>query len=237
MTVPFSKGRYSVRLADGPEDVLAAQQLRHRCFYDCDGVDDDGYDAGRVHILVFDGKGLVGTCRVGLFPDAADILQSYAAERYDLTRLARYATGAMELGRVCVRPDAGEHDILRLIWGVLARMVDQNGVGLIFGCASFKGINAADHAEALSYLAGRHGAPARWAPGIASPDTVPLSVTQGSPSRAGLPPLLRSYLAMGGWVSDHAVIDRDLMTLHVLTVVEVSQIPPRRAAALRAIID
>ena len=51
----------------------------------------------------------------------------------------------------------------------------------------------------------------------------------------GLPPLLRTYLAMGGWVSDHAVIDRDLDTLHVFTAVEVARIPPARARALRAL--
>ena len=49
-----------------------------------------------------------------------------------------------------------------------------------------------------------------------------------------MPGLLRSYLAMGGWVSDHAVIDRDLGTLHVLTVVDIAAIPPARARLLRA---
>jgi len=45
---------------------------------------------------------------------------------------------------------------------------------------------------------------------------------------------LRTYLGMGGWVSDHAVIDRDLGTLHVFTGVEVAAIPDRRKRALRA---
>ena len=46
-----------------------------------------------------------------------------------------------------------------------------------------------------------------------------------------MPPLLRSYLAMGGWVSDHAVVDRDLDTLHVFTGLEIGAIPPARARA------
>ena len=50
-----------------------------------------------------------------------------------------------------------------------------------------------------------------------------------------MPPLLRTYLGMGGWVSDHAVIDRAMNTLHVFTGVEVAAIPPARAKALRAI--
>jgi L-ornithine Nalpha-acyltransferase len=47
-----------------------------------------------------------------------------------------------------------------------------------------------------------------------------------------MPPLLRSYLAMGGWVSDHAVVDRDLNTLHVFTGLEIRAIPEARARRL-----
>jgi putative hemolysin len=47
--------------------------------------------------------------------------------------------------------------------------------------------------------------------------------------------LLRTYLAMGGWVSDHAVIDRDLGTLHVFTGLEIGAIPPARKRLLRAV--
>ena len=50
-----------------------------------------------------------------------------------------------------------------------------------------------------------------------------------------MPPLLRSYPAMGGWVSDHAVVDRDLNTLHVFTGLEIAAIPPARVKALRAV--
>jgi putative hemolysin len=50
-----------------------------------------------------------------------------------------------------------------------------------------------------------------------------------------MPPLLRTYLAMGGWVSDHAVVDRDLGTMHVFTGVEIGKVPPARARLLRAL--
>ena len=50
-----------------------------------------------------------------------------------------------------------------------------------------------------------------------------------------MPPLLRSYLGIGGWVSDHVVQDFELGTIHVFTGVEVSRIPPQRAQALRAL--
>ena len=49
----------------------------------------------------------------------------------------------------------------------------------------------------------------------------------------GMPPLLRTYLVMGGWVSDHAVIDNELNTLHVFTGVEIARVPRARAQVLR----
>jgi L-ornithine Nalpha-acyltransferase len=50
-----------------------------------------------------------------------------------------------------------------------------------------------------------------------------------------MPPLLKTYLMMGGWVSDHAVVDRDLGTMHVFTGVEISAIPPARKRLLRSV--
>jgi L-ornithine Nalpha-acyltransferase len=50
-----------------------------------------------------------------------------------------------------------------------------------------------------------------------------------------MPPLLRTYLAMGGWVGDHAVVDRELGTLHVFTALEIRAIPEARARLLRGL--
>jgi putative hemolysin len=52
-------------------------------------------------------------------------------------------------------------------------------------------------------------------------------------ARRSMPPLLRSYLGMGGWVSDHAVIDNELNTLHVFTGVEINMMRPGRVRQLR----
>ena len=57
-------------------------------------------------------------------------------------------------------------------------------------------------------------------------------MTDRRASLAGLPPLLRTYLGMGGWVSNHAVADRELDTLHVFTCVEVDRVPAARAASI-----
>lgn len=63
-----------------------------------------------------------------------------------------------------------------------------------------------------------------------------LRLRKPDPKRAmaELPPLLRTYLMMGGWVSDHAVVDRHLNTLHVFTGLEIRAIPPARARLFAA---
>jgi len=41
---------------------------------------------------------------------------------------------------------------------------------------------------------------------------------------------------MGGWVSDHAVVDRQLKTLHVFTGLSIDAIPEARKRLLRGLV-
>ncbi len=122
----------------------------------------------------------------------------------------------------------------------MTRLVDEGGAGLIVGCTSFRGADWTRHRAALALLAAGHIGPVEHLPGRKAPEVVDYPalvgpVTDRRAALAGLPPLLRTYLGMGGWVSDHAVVDRELDTLHVFTCVEVDRIPAARVASLRAV--
>lgn len=233
----FTKGRYRVRLATSSREVEAAQRLRFRAFRGGDGLDGDRFDEGCRHVLVerVADQSLVGTCRLQVLTGAEAVAGTYTGQFYDLQALSRVFPRMMELGRFCLAEGA-EPDVLRLIWAALTRIVDGEGVGLMFGCTSFTGTSAEDHAEALAALAVRHLARPALQPGRRAAEVVALRPMPHDARRAmqQMPPLLRTYLAMGGWVSDHAVVDRDLGTLHVLTGVEIAAIPPVRARLLRA---
>ena len=90
-------------------------------------------------------------------------------------------------------------------------------------------------------LKARHIAPKRWLPRVKAPKVFPyakrLTIKRPNMKNAlsRMPPLLRTYLSMGGWVSDHAVVDPEMNTLHVFTGVEISSVPKARARLLRAI--
>ena len=112
---------------------------------------------------------------------------------------------------------------------------------MLFGCSSFEGIDTESYLDAFALLRERHLAPKRWLPKVKAPRVFrfgSLLRNRKANQKAAMlkmPPLLKSYLGMGGWVSDHAVVDRDLSTLHVFTGLEIKSIPSRRARRLRAL--
>lgn len=205
--------------------------------------DADGFDARMLHLMVetlAEGR-LVACCRALPLRDGSQLGASYSAQFYDLRALARFPEPMLEIGRFCVAPEARDADVPRLVWAALTEYVDRQGIALLFGCSSFAGTEAERYAETFALLTERHLAPRRWLPRVKAPAVVRFArwarASAPDPIAAlrAMPPLLRSYIAMGGWVSDHAVVDRDLGTLHVFTGLEVRAVPPARARLLRAI--
>ena len=236
---PLTRGLYTARLARSPADLAASLALRQACFrggQDSTISDADAHDPACQHMLITQGQGgLVASFRVQLLPDAGSLPRSYAAQFYDLAPLTSLAGPMLELGRFCVAEGQTDPDILRLAWASLTRMVDASHATLLFGCTSFAGADPARHAAAFGHLARHHLGPHSLRPGkraAHSTDLLPSPMT----APAVLPPLLKTYLAMGGWVSDHAVLDRDLDTAHVFTALQIAAIPAARARALRALV-
>lgn len=237
------KGRFTARLAAGPDDRARALTLRYQCFLgarglggDPLGIDADAFDTACLQMLVEEaGTGaLVCTYRMMLLPHGRDIQRSYAAQFYDLHGLSAVPVPMMELGRFCILPGyPADADLLRVAWGAMARLVDLHAVKILFGCSSFAGADPLLHADALAALRKHIGPedqrPARKGDGLPLPDG-PFDARR---ALAQTPALLRTYLGMGGWVSDHAVQDHGLNTLHVFTALPIANIPAARARALR----
>lgn len=245
----MSRSCYRARTATTPADIEAAQRLRYFAFIAetgaaprADGRDADAFDDICQHILIENVAtgALVATFRLLPLTSGEDIAQSYSAQYYDLDALTAYDKPMVEMGRFCLAPGITDPDILRVAWGAVTAFVDREEVGLLFGCSSFQGTDTKAYADAFAMLRDRHIAPRRWLPRIKAPNVFRFAQRlRRTPDRKRalktMPPLLRSYLTMGGWVSDHAVVDTDLNTLHVFTGLEIRAIPPARARALRAV--
>ncbi|WP_126976770.1 GNAT family N-acetyltransferase [Frigidibacter oleivorans] len=247
------RGRYQARFAETAADLAAAQGLRWLAFRANRGLDAaaegqagldlDSFDPACRHVLVEETRTGTLVCCFRLLPLArgGEIGRSYSAQYYELSALESFDGPMVEMGRFCIHPDWHDPDILRVAWGAMTRFVDDEGVEMLFGCSSFMGTDTEAYLDAFAMLKDRHLAPKRWLPRVKAPNVFRfaqrLKLRKPDAKRAmlGMPPLLRTYLLMGGWVSDHAVVDRDLNTLHVFTGLEIRAIPPSRARLLRGV--
>lgn len=240
--IHMSSGRYRSRVVCGSSDLKASFALRHAAFFGAAGLDTDGFDAACHHVLIEDHETaeLVCSFRILLLEDGAELNQSYSYQYYELTRLTSYSSRMMEVGRFCVLPGLLDPDVLRFAWAIMAAIVDVLDVKMLFGCTSFAGTQIAPYNKSFGLLRDRYLAPLEWSPGIKAPfvhefDTHCDHQTDIRHAMRVMPPLLRTYLMMGGWVSDHVVIDKKMNTLHVFTGLEVSIIPEGRKQLLRAV--
>ncbi|MEY8830819.1 GNAT family N-acetyltransferase [Sedimentitalea sp. XS_ASV28] len=236
-----TQGRYQVRQAISPQDIADACALRQRGF----GLaqpDRDKFDDTSLHMLVEDTRtGELRCCfrlRVLTVPD--DCRDSYCAQYYDFSALFDAGAPLVELGRFCVEPGIRDADILRIAWGALTAFVDGVGAHMLIGCTSFAGTDPDRYGDVFSVLATRHLAPRSWQLATTTPSSIDYvdryaRAQDEEQALAQMPPLLRSYLAMGGRVGDHAVIDRHMDTLHVFTGLEITAIPESRKRLLRAL--
>jgi putative hemolysin len=243
---PLCVPGWQVRLAT-TADLPAIAALRARAFRgDPAARDLDDFDSDSLHLWV--GRtgagrgadpGLRATLRLRVHRTAEALLSGYAAQFYDLSALARAPGPVVELGRLCRAPDAGgaqpDGDGLRLVWGGVARIVLNSRAARLIGCTSFATTTPVTLAPALNLLAARYLGPESLRPAIKAPrvhrlETSPRPLDPAAPGL--LPPLLRQYLALGGWVSDHLVIDRDLGTSHVFTCVDIATMPQARKRVL-----
>ncbi|MWD27346.1 GNAT family N-acetyltransferase [Aquicoccus sp. SCR17] len=240
----LARGRYAARLAGDDADMRAAQALRHRAFHPGarPGLDRDEFDPLCDHVLVEEVATGRLVCCFRLLPleGGTEIARSYSAQYYELSALASYPGRMVEMGRFCIDPDHHDPDILRVAWGAMTRYVDEAGVELLFGCASFAGTDRGAYLDAFAMLRDRHLAPKRWLPRVKAPQVFRFAARlrrkpDMKQAMRRMPPLLKTYLMMGGWVSDHAVVDSQMNTLHVFTGVEIGAIPPARQRLLRAV--
>ena len=245
----FRTERYRARLAETDEDVQACQQLRYLTFISQRGLGDtarpgadhDEFDPLCQHLMVEDGRTGQLACCFRMLPlkDGSEIARTYSAKYYELSALADYPGRMVEMGRFCIHPNHRGPCVLRVAWAAMTKFVEEEEVELMFGCSSFMGVDAEEYADAFALLKERHLAPSRWLPRIKAPNVFRFAAMLGlrkpdmKLALSRMPPLLRTYLVMGGWVSDHAVIDNELNTLHVFTGIETARVPKPRARALR----
>ncbi len=238
-----------LRLAETMEEVAAAQALRYRVFYREMSAkptaamaaaqrDFDAFDAYCDHMIVFDSargdgpEAVIGTYRVMRREAAQRCGRFYTAGEYDIANLLAYPGEILELGRSCIAADHRSGATMQLLWRGITEYVLAYDVGLMFGCGSLPGVEPAALAVPLSYLHHHHRAPPALRARALPERHVAMNIIPSrdiSPRRAlhMLPPLIKGYLRLGGFVGDGAVIDRDFGTTDVCVVVKTEWVTDR----------
>jgi putative hemolysin len=235
-------GNLGVRLARTPAEIDKVQALRFRVFYQEMGAtpdpqtaatrrDRDAFDSVADHLLVVDHaigpgpEGIVGTYRMIQREGAARLGRFYSADEYDITRVLNFPGRVLELGRSCVDDAYRGRAAMQLLWRGIAAYVFYHQIDLMFGCASLPGTDPDALAIELTYLYQNHLAPPALRPRALphryidmrrmDPDAI-------DPRRAlgQLPPLIKGYLRLGGFIGDGAVIDPQFNTTDVAVVVK-----------------
>jgi len=239
-TVDIRSGSLQVRLAETTADIDAAQALRYRIFYErlgaqplpetaCRRRDIDQFDNDCDHLLVLDrsrGTGrVVGTYRLIRRETAARLGGFYSAKEFDISAVVLHAGEVLELGRSCVDPAYRNRSAMQLLWSGIAAYVFHYDIVLMFGCASLPGTNPDALSTPLSYLHRYHLAPPALRPRALADRYVemcrlrPCSI-DATRAMAALPPLIKGYLRLGGFVGDGAVVDEQFNTTDVCIVVK-----------------
>jgi len=230
-----------VRLAVTPAETEAAQRLRYRVFYDemgakptaamaAAGVDFDEFDEPCDHLLVCDrtrgegAAGVVGTYRL-LRRESEKFTGFYSAAEYDISRIAASPGRVLELGRSCVDVAYRTKMTMQLLWRGIAGYVFSHDIDLMFGCASLPGVDPKSLAVPLSYLYHNHLAPEDIRPRaldglFTEMNLLPPEELNPRRALAALPPLVKGYLRLGGFVGDGAVIDHQFNTTDVCVIVK-----------------
>ena len=243
--------RYRVKLAETEAEREGAQRLRYRVFVEEMGAhatpeeaaarrEWDDFDAAFDHLIL-----------LSLQPDIADPLNRvvgvyrlmrgevalagpgfYGAAEYDLSAIAGSGRPCVELGRSCVAREHRGGPAMHLLWNGLASYVLERGIELLFGVASFHGTDPAPFAEALAYLHHEHLAPADLrvrarAAHYLDMNLMPRQAIDAPRALQAIPPLIKAYLRLGGFVGDGAFVDRDFNTIDVCVVMDTARMTER----------
>ncbi|MCQ8241905.1 GNAT family N-acetyltransferase [Rhizosaccharibacter radicis] len=235
-------GNLGVRIAVNAAERDAAQALRYRIFYNEMGAkpdelarqtqrDIDAFDDVADHLLVIDhaissgARGIVGTYRLVQNEAAEKIGRFYTSDEYDISTITGFPGRLLELGRSCVDPAYRGRAAMQLLWRGIAAYVFLHRIDVMFGCASLPGTDPDKLQAELTHLYHNHLAP----PALrlrAVPERY-VEMRRLDPAEIDhrrvqqtLPPLIKGYLRLGGFIGDGAVVDYQFNTTDVAVVVK-----------------
>ncbi|GAB6195489.1 GNAT family N-acetyltransferase [Lysobacter xanthus] len=239
-----------MRLARSPDEVRAAQRLRHEVFHvergahgALDRLDRDRYDETMDHIVVLDPDRtvadghVVGTYRVRVHGSLASAARGYAAREFDLSMLEHVAQPLLELGRSCVLAPYRTRGVINLLWREIGRVVALHRIGLMFGCASIAAEDMSAAYRQLAYLHRHHLAPVGLRPRAHGPGAVEVEPADDGAPAPELEPLIKGYLRLGAYIGEGAYVDHAFNCIDTCIVLPTERLTMRSVRRYRPVAD
>ena len=239
---------FEVRLAQGAEDLRAAQRLRYDVFVEELGasgglvdhdarLERDAFDDVCDHLLLRDtarpADQVVGVYRLLRQDGAEKAGRFYSESEYDLAPLRASGRRLLELGRSCLAREYRGGAAMFHLWQALAEYVATHEIDILFGTASFHGTDAAALAQPLSLLHARHLAPKELrvtarADHAQAMDLLPADQIDRKRAMLETPALIKAYLRLGGVVGEGAWVDHAFNTTDVCLIMDTAQLNARQ---------
>jgi L-ornithine Nalpha-acyltransferase len=249
MTMAHDYG-LEVRLVECPAELVAAQALRYRVFYEELGaipdaqtrrkrLDEDAFDEHADHLIVIDRDRsttrkpcVVGCYRLIRESVARYLGGFYTADEFDLSPLTKRPREVLELGRSCVAPAYRNGTVMQLLWRGIADYRQHYRFDIMIGCASLYGTDVSMVAHQIRYLHENYLAPMELRPSALAHRRIahePFAAERYDSRVAfrSLPPLIKGYLRLGGMIGEGAVLDEQFNTIDVCLVLPTDRIEAR----------
>lgn len=245
--VRLNTAEFTVKMAETPTELHAAQRLRYDVFVEELGgggdlvdhsqkIERDRFDPYFDHMILTkkDCNEVIGVYRLLRAPQAQLAGGFYSEREYDLSLLKSSGRNLLELGRSCLHPDHRGGMAMHALWTGLAAYVADHRIDILFGVASFHGTDTRTLAAALSLLHHRHLAPdhlrVRAHEGaFQAMDLIAQSDLDRTAAMVQIPSLIKAYLRLGGCVGEGAYVDHAFNTTDVCVIMDTAQMNARQA--------
>lgn len=249
--MPLQDQQLKIALASSEADLLGAQRLRYEIFVEELGGDGelvdharrlerDRFDPFYDHLVLIDTSRseadlshVVGVYRLLRSAQAEALGQYYTEGEYDISVLRNSGRQLLELGRSCVHKDYRGTMAMFHLWSGLANYVDQHGIEVLFGVASFHGTDVQALAQPLSFLHHHHLAPPELrvrSLQFQTMDLVPPEAFSRPEAMKATPALIKAYLRLGGFVGEGAYVDHAFNTTDVCLVMDTERMSAQARA-------
>jgi putative hemolysin len=240
---------YEVRLTRSKEERRNVRRLRYDVFVLEEGArpsaeqkelreEWDRFDDYADYMAVFHRGKVVGTYRIIDRDIAEKGAGFYTETEFNINKIRKVRGNIAEMSRACVAKSYRDDGlVMRMLWLGLGDYILKKKVVIVFGVASWVGVNPAETLHAISYLYYNHLAPISLRatvktenfgegadPKLSRMKILPREFVNDKKAREEMTPLIKGYLRLGSEFGNGVFIDMPFNSYDVFVQLQTKKI-------------